>query len=93
MSSDQVNINHLARLSRLKLDADDTARMQTELSDMQHQIDKVQQLDTSSLELKINLDDTTALLRKDDPTQPDSNLSSNAQAHKDGFVVVPKVIG
>jgi aspartyl-tRNA(Asn)/glutamyl-tRNA(Gln) amidotransferase subunit C len=87
-------VRHIALLARLELTADEEQRMLGDLEEMLEYVDKLNQLDTSSVEPTAQVGDIGVAFRQDavtNPGDPDSILA-NAPAAREQMFVVPKII-
>lgn len=89
-----TTIQHLAHLSRLQINEDQSAQYQTDMQRMVVFIEKLQELNTDGVEPLLMLSDASAALRED---QINKSLSSsdalkNAPSHDQQYFKVPTVI-
>ncbi len=94
MSLQISDINRLAHLARLQLDADQANTLLSELNGIFGMIEQLQAVDTSGLEPMSHPLGGTQRLREDVVTETpyrEANLR-NAPAQQDGLFLVPKVI-
>ena len=94
MSLQISDINRLAHLARLQLDADQANTLLSELNGIFGMIEQLQAVDTSGLEPMSHPLGGTQRLREDGITEtPDREANlRNAPAQQDGLFLVPKVI-
>ena len=92
--ADSIDIEHLARLARLSLSADATARARDDLGNIIAMIDKMQAIDTSGIEPMAHPLDATQRLRADVvDEEPDRDaLQAPAPETQDGYYLVPRVV-
>ncbi len=93
LTHDQVQ--HVAKLSRLRLSADEIAQYADQLSAVLGYMDKLNELDVTGVEPMAHPLDVTNVLREDEPVDglPVDAVLDNAPARDDPFFRVPKVIG
>jgi aspartyl-tRNA(Asn)/glutamyl-tRNA(Gln) amidotransferase subunit C len=85
---------HVARLARLKLNTDELKRFQKELNAILEYMDMLTEVDTSDIPPTAHTATTMNALRQDTVMQSQERAEalSNAPEHRDGNIVVPKVI-
>ena len=87
-------VRHIALLARLELTGNEEQRMLGDLEEMLEYVDKLNQLDTSSVEPTAQVGDIGAAMRDDVVTNaaaPDAILA-NAPAAREQMFRVPKII-
>ena len=87
-------VEHVARLARLELGAEDKERMRRELDGILSYIDKLRALDTEGVEPTSHAVPVTNVMR-DDRTRPSfsqSDMLANAPDRSGDFFRVPKII-
>lgn len=92
MNIDRDEARRVAELAHLEFDDAGLDRMATEMTKILTYIDQLREVDTAGFEER---DVTVMPLREDEP-RPSidrERASGNAPAWRDGFFVVPKVIG
>lgn len=94
MAIDQTEIEKIARLSRIKLDATMAQDVTQKVGDILHMIDTMQSVDTQGIEPMANPLDATQRLRADDITETNQRDKNQASAPlvDEGLYLVPKVI-
>ncbi|WP_028357613.1 Asp-tRNA(Asn)/Glu-tRNA(Gln) amidotransferase subunit GatC [Brackiella oedipodis] len=101
MSLTTQEVQHIARLSRLDLNADEQAQSRDELNRLLALIDELQAVDTRGIEPLAHplsvLEQVQLRLREDDVTaesgeQVRDQLMRNAPASSQGLFLVPKVV-
>lgn len=94
MSVSPADIEKVAKLARLRVDADDLPELTTRLSNILAMVDKLQAVDTTGVEPMSNPFDATQRLRPDAVTEPDQRdaLLAIAPKTEQGLFLVPKVI-
>ena len=87
-------VRHVARLARLKLDTDELALFQKDLNSILEYMDMITEIDTSGITPTIHTTTIMNVMRDDaiKDSQERSEALSNAPKHKNGNIVVPKVI-
>lgn len=95
MSVDIKTIEYAAELSRLELSAEEKEAYAHQLSDILDYVEKINSLDTSSVEPTDHVLDNFNVLRKDEVKEGFSydELAANAPRFEDGHFIVPKIIG
>lgn len=87
-------VEHVARLARLNLDAQEIARFQRELNSILDYMDLLNEVDTVGVEPTVHTQSISNALRQDElqPSQDLRDALANAPRQKDGSIVVPKVL-
>lgn len=94
MKISQKDVEHIARLARLRLTEQEKLLYSEQLSKILDYIDKLNELDTSNVEPTSHVVNITNVFREDEPLEslsPDEALE-NAPQRKDNFYKVPKII-
>jgi aspartyl-tRNA(Asn)/glutamyl-tRNA(Gln) amidotransferase subunit C len=92
MNIDRDEARRIAELAHLEFDDAGLDRMASEMTEILSYIDQLRDIDTAEFAER---DVTVTPLREDEP-RPSTDralVERNAPAWKDGFFVVPKVIG
>ena len=87
-------VRHVARLARLELSAAEENRLQNDMSEMLGYVDKLNELDTDSIEPTAQVGESGSPVREDAVTNrpaPDAMLA-NAPAREGFFFKVPRII-
>lgn len=94
MSLTLEDIRRIAHLARIRIDTDEAARYQAQLSDIFHLIEQMQAIDTQGIEPMAHARDVYQRLREDRVTETDRRAAfqSVAPQVEDGLYLVPKVI-
>jgi len=94
MAIDQTEIEKIARLSRIKLDAAMAQDVTQKVGDILHMIDTMQSVDTQGIEPMANPLDASQRLRADDITETNQRDKNQVCAPlvDEGLYLVPKVI-
>lgn len=94
MSVDANDIEKVATLARIQITDDQIPEVTNSINTVLGLIDKMQAVDTSSVEPLANPHDALQTLRADEVTAVNERekLMSNAPATEDGLFLVPKVI-
>jgi len=92
ISVDQVR--HVARLARLELSPDDEAQLQADLSEMLTYVDKLNELETGSVEPTAQVGEAGTPMRADEVTNcaAAAEMLANAPSRSGDFFKVPKII-
>jgi aspartyl-tRNA(Asn)/glutamyl-tRNA(Gln) amidotransferase subunit C len=87
-------VQHVARLARLELTEQEEDRLRSELSDILAYVDKLNELDTSSVEPTAQVGEAATATREDEVTNAPApeEMLSNAPARQGTFFKVPKII-
>lgn len=94
MSVSESDIETVARLARIRVDADQLGEVTQSITDILGMVDQMKAVDTSEVEPMGNPHDALQRLRNDEVTEINSReaLMANAPAQEDGLFLVPKVI-
>lgn len=86
-------VTHVAKLARLALTPEETARYTQELSKILHLVDELAELDLADIDLALQSEQPT-LFRSDDErwSFDREDLMANAPQEEDGFFRVPKIL-
>ena len=89
-----IDVVHLARLARLRLDADAEALARTDLANIIRMIDTMQAMDTEGVAPMANPLDATQRLRSDAVTETVDRevFQAGAPAADSGYYLVPRVV-
>jgi aspartyl-tRNA(Asn)/glutamyl-tRNA(Gln) amidotransferase subunit C len=88
------DVQHVARLARLELSAEDLARMQAELSNILAYIDKLRSVDTAGVPPTSHAVPLTNVMREDEsrPSLPLADMLANAPEAAGDFFRVPRIV-
>jgi aspartyl-tRNA(Asn)/glutamyl-tRNA(Gln) amidotransferase subunit C len=94
MSVDTSTVKRVARLARIALSAEDTARMQGELNAILSFVEQLNEVDVSGVEPMTSVTPMTMKMRKDEVTDGGraAAVLANAPLAEEGFFLVPKVV-
>ena len=94
MSLDKDQVQHIATLARLQLEAGESDDVVEKLSAIVDFVDQLSQADTDGVVPMAHPLDAAQRLRPDAVTEPNGrdNYQKNAPSVKDGLYLVPKVI-
>ena len=89
-----AKVEHVARLARLELSAEDKERMRRELSGILDYVDTLRQLDTSGVEPTSHAVPLTNVMREDTPRPclPAEDMLANAPERSGDRFRVPRII-
>jgi len=89
-----TEVEHVARLARLELDAEEKERMRRELDGILSYIDKLRALDTEGVEPTAHAVPVTNIMRDDrvEPSFPQPDMLANAPDQSGDYFRVPKII-
>jgi aspartyl-tRNA(Asn)/glutamyl-tRNA(Gln) amidotransferase subunit C len=95
MSLSTADVEHVARLARLGLTAEETERMREQLSSILGHIEVLQQLDTEQIPPTAQVNSLTNVLRDDAvrPSLGQDEALANAPLRRNGFIEVRAVLG
>ena len=87
-------VSYVAELSRIKLNDEQTAKMQNEIGELVKYMDILNNLDTSGIEPISHVFDVHNVLREDivHNSYDRAELLKNAPVHTEESVVVPKTV-
>ncbi|QDT53995.1 Glutamyl-tRNA(Gln) amidotransferase subunit C [Caulifigura coniformis] len=87
-------VRRVARLSRLKLDEPQVAKLANELSKVLHYVDQLNELDVSNVEPMAHAIELTNVFRADDPrpSLPREAALSNAPRSDGKYFLVPPIL-
>lgn len=88
------DVQHVARLARLELSAEDLVRMQAELSNILAYIDKLRSVDTAGVPPTSHAVPLTNVMREDEPrpSLPLADMLANAPEPAGDFFRVPRIV-
>ena len=94
MSIDNSTVKKVAKLARLKVDANEEQNLKNELNNILEWVDKLQKVDTENIDAMLSVSNEPMTMREDIVTSKLDNrqILSNAPEKKAGFFVVPKVV-
>ena len=94
MSLDASEVEKIAHLARLKIDAEDVPEYAKNLSNILDLVEQMNAVDTSGVEPMAHPQDLAQRLRVDEVTETDQReqFQACAPATEDGLYLVPKVI-
>ncbi|HKW95513.1 MAG TPA: Asp-tRNA(Asn)/Glu-tRNA(Gln) amidotransferase subunit GatC [Methylomirabilota bacterium] len=89
-----ADVEHVARLARLELSAEERERMRRELDGILSYIDKLRRLDTTGVEPTSHAVPLTNVMRDDTerPSLPQEDMLANAPDRHGELFRVPKII-
>ena len=90
----KVDVDHVARLARLRLDDAEKARMAEQLAKILTYIDTLRALDTAGVEPTTHAVPVLNVMRDDEirPCLPQDEMLANAPDRADDFFRVPRII-
>jgi len=100
MSISDADVEKIAKLARIRIDASDIAEVSQRLGNILAMADKLQAVDTSNIAPMANPLDATQRLRIDEVTEPNGEAAIKARdaflaiapSREEGLFLVPKVI-
>ena len=95
MSVTTKDVAYIAELARLRFTEEDMLTMTSELNNILHYVEKLNEVDTEGVAPLSSIHDQINVLRDDVelPALPSSSVLLNAPEKQDRFFKVPKVIG
>jgi aspartyl-tRNA(Asn)/glutamyl-tRNA(Gln) amidotransferase subunit C len=93
-SAPELNIDHVAKLARLALTAEEKATFSQQLGNVLHHIEQLSKVDVSGVEPTAHAFAVTNVWAEDvaQPGLPVEQALRNAPAQRDHMIVVPKVV-
>jgi aspartyl-tRNA(Asn)/glutamyl-tRNA(Gln) amidotransferase subunit C len=87
-------VEHVARLARLELTAEEKERMRAQLDSILSYIDTLNELDTTAVEPTSHVLPMTNVFREDEvtPSLPQEEVLANAPDRSDLFFRVPRIL-
>ena len=87
-------VEHVARLARLELTAEEKERMRAQLDSILSYIDKLNELDTTAVEPTSHVLPMTNVFREDEvtPSLAQEEILANAPERHDRFFRVPRIL-
>jgi aspartyl-tRNA(Asn)/glutamyl-tRNA(Gln) amidotransferase subunit C len=94
MAITREDVDHVARLARLGLDAAERERMQAQLGQILEYVQVLQRLDTTAIPPTAQVIPLRNVMRPDvvQPSLPVESVLANAPAHEDAFIRVAAVL-
>jgi len=95
MKVSKKDIEHIAKLARLKFNDEEANKMQDEMNKILEYVEKLNELDTSEIEPLTHVLDLKNVTREDvvEQTLTADDMLKNAPSKTEKFFRVPKVIG
>ncbi len=95
MSVSREQVKNIARLAKLQFNPQEEEQFTEQFNQILAYVEKLDELDTESVEPTTHVLDLNNVLREDHVTQwlTQDNALANAPVKKSGFFSVPKVIG
>ncbi|HEX4209374.1 MAG TPA: Asp-tRNA(Asn)/Glu-tRNA(Gln) amidotransferase subunit GatC [Candidatus Binataceae bacterium] len=87
-------VRHVARLARLELSPDEEASLQSNMSEILAYVEKLNELDTTSVEPTAQVGEAGTPMRDDEVTNRPAadEMLRNAPARADNFFKVPRIL-
>jgi aspartyl-tRNA(Asn)/glutamyl-tRNA(Gln) amidotransferase subunit C len=94
MAITREDVDHVAELARLGLDAAERERMQAQLGQILEYVQVLQRLDTAAIPPTAQVIPLRNVMRPDvvQPSLPVESVLANAPAHEDAFIRVAAVL-
>ena len=89
------DVEHVAHLARLGMTSEELVRLESQLNQILERYLKLAELDTDAIPPTAQTIELENILRDDivTPSFPVETVLANASEHRDGFIVVPAIIG
>ena len=89
-----TEVEHVARLARLALDADEKERMRSQLDAILGYVEQLRRIDTEGVEPTAHVLPLVNILREDEvrPSYPVDAMLANAPDAQDGQFRVPRIL-
>jgi len=89
-----AEVEHVARLARLALDADEKERMRSQLDAILGYVEQLRRIDTEGVEPTAHVLPLVNILREDEvrPSYPVDAMLANAPDAQDGQFRVPRIL-
>jgi len=93
MKLSQSEVEHIATLARLRLSAEEKEKYSGQLSAILDYMEKLQTVDTTSVEPTSQVTGLTNVMRPDEIIESGiaEELVAGAPSHQNGYVVIPKI--
>lgn len=93
-SADRIDVERIAHLARIELTAEEAAEYQPQLEQIVGYVDKLNELDLSTVEPTAHAMPMRDVVREDAsrPGLDRDRVMANAPISKDGQIVVPKIV-
>lgn len=87
-------IDHVANLSRLKLDDDEAQRLMSDMEQIIMYVDRLNELDTENVKPKEHVMNVKNVFREDvvNPSMSKENILRNAPEKDEGCFKVPRIV-
>ena len=94
MPIERAEVQRIARLARLHLTEEETARMEKELNRILEYVEKLKEIDTSEVEPMHHVFEVANFFREDKvrPSLPKQKVLKNTPDQKDGLFRIPGAI-
>lgn len=94
MKVDRATVHHIARLARIRVEEEDAARLEAELSGILDWIEQLDEVDTKDVEPMTSVVEVAMKQRDDEVTDGGiaDEIVANAPAREGHYFVVPKVV-
>lgn len=93
-SNQEVDVEYIARLSRMALSEEELSIFQTQLKDILGYVDQLKSLDVEGIEPTQHAVPVTNVMRPDiaEPWDVHDEAMDNAPAHRQGQFVLPRIV-
>ncbi|TAK97160.1 MAG: Asp-tRNA(Asn)/Glu-tRNA(Gln) amidotransferase subunit GatC [Verrucomicrobia bacterium] len=94
MAAPNLDVKYVAHLARLQLTPEEEKKFGEQLGHILEHIEKLNQLDVSSVEPTAHAVPLVNVTRRDEvtPSLPHEDAMRNAPAKRDGLFIVPKIV-
>ncbi len=95
MKISKQDVEHIAKLAKLKFEEPEIGKMQDEMNKILDYVEKLDEIDTSNVQPLSHVIELKNVMREDESTQiiPPDEMLKNAPLKTEKFFRVPKVIG
>ncbi len=93
MKLSQEEVEHIAKLARLRVTSEETEKYAGQLSGILEYVEKLAAVDTANIEPTSQVTGLTNVTREDEIIESgiSEELVACAPQHQDGYVVIPKI--
>ena len=90
----QIDLQHVVKLARIELSAEEEKRISPQLSEIIQYVEKLNELDVDEIEPTAHVVQLTNVLREDQPrpSLSQDDAMRNAPKSANGLFVVPKIV-
>ncbi len=94
-TTENIDVQYVANLARLELTSEETEQFQTQLDQVLHYMNQLDELDVEGVAPTAHAVSISNVFREDEQKQPldREQALANAPEKEDGNFIVPKVVG